>query len=105
MGYSPPTNPCGGSGTRWMINAFGSASHVAVRLGDDVTTNAQVTNDASSWPCYNSGSMNLAYSGAGAYLESPPTWFDGYGSESLSRWRSSGGTGQGSHRGLLIFVQ
>lgn len=103
MGYPPPTNMCGGAPSRWMINML--SSHSGVRLGNDVATNDQVTNSTSSWPCYNGEGMNLAYGGVGGTLESSREWQDSYGSESLNRWRDNGGTGQGSHNGVAIFVQ
>ena len=79
---------------------------MAARIGNDVASNDDVTNSVSTWPCYDGGGQeNLAYSGVGGSLESSRVWQDGYGSESLDRWRNSGGSGQGSHNGVAIFVK
>ena len=102
MGYGAPTEMCGGADTRWMINAL--TKFAGVRLGNDVATNDIANNNPSSWKCHNDG-LNLSYSGVGGTLEDTREWQDGYGSESLNRWRDNGGTGQGSHNGLAIYVK
>ena len=103
MGYATPTAMCITNPDKWRINF--QNSHAGARLGNDVATNDLTTNDASSWPCYNGEGSNLSYSGVGGTLESGDQWQDSFGSESLNRYRSSSGTGQGSHKGVSIFVR
>lgn len=103
MGYSAPTAMCSTNPAKWRINF--QNSHAGARLGNDVGTNDQTTNNASSWPCYNGEGSNLSYSGVGGTLESGDQWQDSYGSEALNRYRDNAGTGQGSHRGVSIFVR
>ncbi len=101
MGYAPVSGMCQPN-SPWMLNML--SNHSGVRLGNDVASNAQTTNNVSSWACYDNG-CNLSYSGAGGTLESGRQWQDGWGSEALNRYRDNGGTGQGSHNGVAIFIQ
>ncbi|MEY3012679.1 MAG: hypothetical protein RIT45_1414 [Pseudomonadota bacterium] len=103
MGYAAPTKMCSQFPAKWRMNFL--SSHSGARIGNDVATNNLTTNDASSWPCYDGAKGNLAYSGVGGTLESGRQWQDSYGSESLNRYRSNGGTGQGSQKGVEIFVR
>jgi hypothetical protein len=102
MGFAAVSGMCS-SNAAWMLNML--SSHSGVRIGNDVATNSLTTNNQSTWPCYDGGYANLSYSGAGGTLESGKQWQDGYGSEALNRYRDNGGTGQGSHNGVAIFVQ
>ncbi|MCB9738430.1 MAG: hypothetical protein H6747_04115 [Deltaproteobacteria bacterium] len=103
MGYAAPTKMCSQFPAKWRMNYL--SSHSGARIGNDVATNNQTTDDPSSWPCYDTAKGNLSYSGVGGTLESGRQWQDSYGSESLNRYRSNGGTGQGSQKGVEIFVR
>ncbi len=102
MGFGAPTAMCSQNPVKWRFNMM--SSHSGVRIGNDVATNSQTTNNASSWKCYDN-KTNLSYSGVGGTLESNRAWQDGYGSEALNRWRSNGGRGQGSHKGVELYVR
>ena len=102
MGYPTPTTMCSQFPVKWRFNHL--SSYAGIRIGNDVASNGLVTNAPSDWSCYNSNG-NLSYSGAGGTLENGRQWQDSYGSESLNRWRSSNGSGQGSQKGVSIFVR
>lgn len=102
MGFAAPTTMCAQNAVKWRMNML--SSHSGVRIGNDVASNGQTTNNPSSWKCYDN-KTNLSYSGVGGTLESNRTWQDGYGSESLNRWRDSGGRGQGSQKGVELYVR
>jgi hypothetical protein len=102
MGYPAPTTMCSQFPQKWRLNML--SSHSGVRIGNDVASNDLTKNDKSSWACYDN-KTNLSYSGVGGTLESGRQWQDSYGSESLNRYRSNGGTGQGSQHGVEIFVR
>ena len=101
MGYETPTAMCSESNKKWRFNLLSSQS--GVRIGNDVATNDQITNNPSNWPCIDNRS-NLAYSGVGGSLGENREWQDSYGSESLDRYLNRG-TGQGSQKGVSIFVR
>lgn len=102
MGFPAVSGLCG-SNAPWMMNML--VSHSGARLGNDVASNTQTTNNVSTWPCYNGEASNLSYSGLGGTLESGRQWQDGYGSEALNRYRDVGGSGAGSHNGAALFVR
>ncbi len=102
MGYPAPSQMCSQLPAKWRMNML--SSHSGVRIGNDVATNGQTVNNPSSWVCYDNAT-NLSYSGLGGTLESGRQWQDGFGSESLDRYRSNGGTGQGSQHGVDVFVR
>ena len=102
MGYQAPTKMCSQMTAKWRFNML--SSHSGVRIGNDVATNSQTVDDPSVWVCYDNAT-NLSYSGLGGTLESGRQWQDGFGSESLNRYRSNGGTGQGSQHGVDVFVR
>ena len=102
MGYAAPSAMCSQFPQKWRMNML--SSHSGVRIGNDVATNSQTTNNGSSWICYDNNT-NLSYSGVGGTLESGRQWQDSYGSEALNRYRDNGGTGQGSQHGVEIFVR
>ena len=103
MGFAAPTTMCSQNKVKWRMNML--STHSGVRIGNDVASNKLTTDDASTWPCYNN-KTNLSYSGVGGTLEDGARpWQDGYGSEALSRYRHSGGTGQGSQNGVELYVR
>ncbi len=102
MGYAAPTTMCSQFPNKWRLNML--SSHSGVRIGNDVATNDQTTNNPSSWACYDN-KTNLSYSGVGGTLESGRQWQDGYGSEALNRYRDNGGKGQGSQHGVEIYIR
>ncbi len=102
MGFAAPSTMCSQNKNKWRMNLL--SSHSGTRLGNDVATNKQTTNNPSSWKCYDNQS-NLSYSGLGGTLESNRAWQDSYGSEALNRWRDNGGKGQGSQNGLELYVR
>jgi subtilisin-like proprotein convertase family protein len=102
MNYPAPTAMCSQKPVKWRMNML--SSHSGVRIGNDVASNAQTTNNASSWACYDH-KTNLSFSGVGGTLEGGRQFQDSYGSEALNRYRSNGGTGQGSQKGVEIYVR
>jgi hypothetical protein len=102
MGYTAPTRMCSQKPWKWRMNML--SSHSGVRIGNDVASNDLVTDSPSSWSCYDN-QTNLSYSGVGGTLESGRQWQDSYGSEALNRYRSNGGTGQGSQNGVELFIR
>ena len=102
MGFAAPTTMCSQNKAKWRMNML--SSHSGVRIGNDVASNKQTTNNPSSWQCYDN-QTNLSYSGVGGTLESNKAWQDSYGSEALNRWRDNGGTGQGSQNGVEIYIR